>query len=91
MCAVHSILGTVGYHPVWGWLSRIPDGDVLPVDMLGFAVLSNSIDAGATGVEVSIDVPCYRLTVVDNGSGIPEDKLQSLVATDRGEGMRRGA
>ncbi|CAN0045766.1 unnamed protein product, partial [Sphacelaria rigidula] len=41
-------------------------------------LLSNSIDAGATGVEINIDVPCYRLSVADNGSGIPEDKLQSL-------------
>lgn len=36
-------------------------------------------------MEIAIDVPCYRLTVSDNGSGIPQQKLDSLVATERGE------
>lgn len=32
-----------------------------------------------------MDLPAYRLSISDNGRGIPAEKLQSLVATARGE------
>lgn len=32
-----------------------------------------------------MDLPSYRLSVADNGRGIPAQMLQSLVATSRGE------
>eukprot|EP00752_Nemacystus_decipiens_P004406 g4025.t1 len=44
-------------------------------------LISNSMDAGATSVEIKLDLPRYRLSVSDNGRGIPAEKLQSLVAT----------
>lgn len=47
-------------------------------------VISNSMDAGATSVEIKLDLPRYRLSIADNGRGIPADKLQSLVATAQG-------
>ena len=56
-----------------------------PTRIASVAVLSNSVDAGATCVEIKIDLPSYRLSVADNGRGIPAEKLQSLVATARGE------
>ncbi|CAM9510617.1 unnamed protein product, partial [Hapterophycus canaliculatus] len=46
-------------------------------------LVSNSIDAGATSVEVKLDLPSYRLSVADNGRGIPKEKLETLVATAR--------
>eukprot|EP00903_Cladosiphon_okamuranus_P019248 g17698.t1 len=44
-------------------------------------LMSNSMDAGATSVEIKLDLPRYRLSISDNGRGIPAEKLQSLVAT----------
>ncbi|CAM9954672.1 unnamed protein product, partial [Discosporangium mesarthrocarpum] len=46
-------------------------------------LLLNSIDSGATTVEIRLDLPSYRLSVADNGRGIPADRLQALVGTDR--------
>lgn len=52
-----------------------------------FAVLANSIDAGATSVEIKVDLPCYRFSVSDDGCGISADKLRDLVGTQRGENV----
>lgn len=49
------------------------------------AVLANSIDAGATSVEINVDLPSHRLSVTDDGRGIPSQQLESYVATARGE------
>lgn len=48
-------------------------------------VLANSIDAGATSIDINVNLSLYRLSVADDGRGIPCDKLQSLVATAHGE------
>ncbi|CBJ28278.1 MutL protein homolog 3 [Ectocarpus siliculosus] len=55
------------------------------------AVVSNSIDAGATSVEVKVDLPSYRITVVDNGRGIPAETLRSLTATERASSKANSA
>lgn len=52
--------------------------------MFSNEVISNSMDAGATSVEIKLDLPRYRLSISDNGRGIPAEKLQSLVATAQG-------
>ena len=36
----------------------------------------NSLDAGATCVAVRVDLPCFKIQVVDNGRGIQESDLQ---------------
>lgn len=38
----------------------------------------NSLDAGATCVAVRVDLNCFKLQVVDNGSGVPHDQLNAL-------------
>ena len=38
-------------------------------------LLLNSIDAGATNVALRVDVGCFKVQVVDNGHGIPEEAL----------------
>ncbi len=35
----------------------------------------NAIDAGATSVAVRVDLPCYKIQVVDNGHGITTDQF----------------
>lgn len=56
-----------------------------PWFLLITAVLANSIDAGATSVEINVDLPSHRLSVTDDGRGIPSQQLKSFVATARGE------
>lgn len=58
---------------------------VLRILLCGNKVVSNSIDAGATCVEIKLDLPSHRLSIADNGRGIPAEKLQSLIATARGK------
>ncbi|VDI36522.1 DNA mismatch repair protein MLH3 [Mytilus galloprovincialis] len=36
----------------------------------------NALDAGATCVAVRVDLPCFKIQVVDNGKGIRQDDLQ---------------
>lgn len=38
----------------------------------------NSLDAGATCVSVRVDIPSFRLQVIDNGCGISKDDLELL-------------
>ena len=38
----------------------------------------NSIDAGATSVAVRVDLPYFKIQVVDNGSGITLEQLSSV-------------
>ena len=38
----------------------------------------NSIDAGATSVAVRVDLPYFKIQVVDNGSGISFEQFSSL-------------
>ncbi|CAM9514075.1 unnamed protein product, partial [Ectocarpus sp. 13 AM-2016] len=54
-------------------------------------LVSNSIDAGATSVEVKVDLPSYRITIVDNGRGIPAETLRSLTATERASSKANSA
>jgi len=41
-------------------------------------LVHNALDAGATCVAIRIDLNCYRLQVVDNGLGVPEEQLELL-------------
>lgn len=36
----------------------------------------NALDAGATCVAIRVDLPCFKIQVVDNGKGIQQDDLQ---------------
>ncbi|CAG2232875.1 MLH3 [Mytilus edulis] len=36
----------------------------------------NALDAGATCVAIRVDLPCFKIQVVDNGKGIRQDDLQ---------------
>lgn len=38
----------------------------------------NALDAGATCVAIRIDLTCFKVQVVDNGSGVLEDELEFL-------------
>ncbi|XP_060594266.1 uncharacterized protein LOC132748671 [Ruditapes philippinarum] len=38
----------------------------------------NSLDAGATCVAVRLDLNCFKVQVVDNGTGVPNDQLDIL-------------
>lgn len=38
----------------------------------------NSLDAGANCVAVRVDMPCFKIQVVDNGSGIPSNQLDLI-------------
>ena len=38
----------------------------------------NSLDAGASCVAVRLDLECYRIQVVDNGTGVEYDQLPLL-------------
>lgn len=38
----------------------------------------NSLDAGSTCVAVRLDLNCFKVQVVDNGSGVPSDQLEIL-------------
>ena len=41
-------------------------------------LLLNSVDAGATCVAVRVDLQSFKIHVVDNGSGIPQDQMKLL-------------
>ncbi|CAB1105355.1 unnamed protein product [Ectocarpus sp. CCAP 1310/34] len=45
----------------------------------------------ATSVQVKVDLPSYRITVVDNGRGIPAETLRSLTATERASSKANSA
>lgn len=36
----------------------------------------NALDASATCVAIRVDLPCFKIQVVDNGKGIQQDDLQ---------------
>lgn len=38
----------------------------------------NALDARASCVAVRVDLSCFRVQVVDNGSGVAEDQLELL-------------
>ena len=38
----------------------------------------NSVDAGALCVAVRIDLPCFKVQVVDNGCGLTEEQLHII-------------
>ena len=41
-------------------------------------LLLNSLDAGATCVAVRVDLGLFKIQVVDNGTGVPQDQLKLL-------------
>ena len=78
---VNNILGNIGYSP---------EGAI-------FELIDNSIESGATRVNVQISIGGRtgrgsRITVFDNGSGVPRDRYKALcqIASDRKPGRRKG-
>lgn len=66
--------------------------NLLPADVVsklrsGVAIVSvahcmeelvlNALDAGATCVAVRLNMPFYKVQVVDNGHGMPRDQLEN--------------
>ena len=41
-------------------------------------LLLNSLDAGATCVAVRVDLDLFKIQVVDNGTGVPQDQLKLM-------------
>lgn len=41
-------------------------------------LLLNAVDAGSRCVAVRIDLSCFRVQVVDNGTGIAADELDKI-------------
>ncbi|KAL3232056.1 hypothetical protein MRX96_023134 [Rhipicephalus microplus] len=67
-------------------LHRLP-ADVVSKLRSGVAIVSvahcmeelvlNALDAGATCIAVRLNMPYYKVQVVDNGHGIPKEQLQN--------------